>query len=532
MNLFRLPLFCFCFVILGASLPCHCTEPDWESLFNGSNTKGWSNPFQWGEVTTEDHEISLQGSRKYFLVSDRVFRDFELEVELNVPPGGNSGIQFRSHYRLNRLWGYQAEVDTSDRRWAGGLYDEGRRGWLVPLKGKPTAQAAFKNGQWNHYRIRAVGDHIQIWVNGVNTVDTHDAVTAEGYIALQHHGEKGLQYRFRNIRIREILPPTPLSLITFGSCCHQNREQPIWNALIAKQPQMFLMIGDNIYGDSEDMEVLKAKYEMLGNNSGFKKFRASTPFLATWDDHDYGVNDGGVEYPKKQESQQLFNEFFQVPEGAGSRRHQGVYDAHLFGPTGKRVQIILLDTRYHRTPLVKWPEGEAKTPGPYAPNSNPTATILGQAQWKWLEEQMRIPAEIRIIASSIQFIPSEHGWEMWENYPRERTRLLELIKNNGGRSIVLSGDRHIAEISKISLGQGEPDVYEITSSSLNVPSGGGNAGEPNRYRTVDDNYPLVNFGSIAINWTQRNPTIVLKVHGLSGDAVFTNQFRLSDISSD
>ena len=144
---------------------------------------------------------------------------------------------------------------------------------------------------------------------------------------------------------------------------------------------------------------------------------------------------------------------------------------------------------------------------------------------------MRVPAEVRIIASSIQFIPSEHGWEMWENYPRERARLLELIKNTGGRSIVLSGDRHIAEISRLSLGQGKPDVFEITSSSLNVPSGGGNAGEPNRYRMADDNYPLVNFGSIAINWNQRNPTIVLKVHRLNGDAVFTNQFRLSEISS-
>ena len=113
-----------------------------------------------------------------------------------VPVGGNSGIQFRSHYRRNRLWGYQAEVDTSDRQWAGGFYEEGRRGWLVPLKGNAEAQAAFKNGQWNKYFIKAVGDQIEIRVNGMTTVSTRDAVTSEGFIALQHHGEKGMSDGF------------------------------------------------------------------------------------------------------------------------------------------------------------------------------------------------------------------------------------------------------------------------------------------------------------------------------------------------
>ena len=225
------------------------------------------------------------------------------------------------------------------------------------------------------------------------------------------------------------------------------------------------MIGDNIYGDSEDIDILRTKYETLGNNPGFKKLRATTPLLATWDDHDYGVNDGGIEFPIKKASQQLFNDFFNVPQGAGSRRHQGVYDSHILGPTGKRVQIILLDTRYHRTPLLKWPQGERKTPGPYAPNSDPTATILGAQQWKWLEQQMQVPAEIRIIASSIQFLPAEHGWEMWANYPRDRERLLNLISSSGGQSIIISGDRHVAEISKIRINDRRFDIYDITSSS-------------------------------------------------------------------
>lgn len=173
-------------------------------LFDGKSTKGWSNPFEWGEVKVEDGEIRLKADRKFFLVTEKTYGDFILEVELKVPKGGNSGVQFRCHYEKNKLWGYQAEVDTSDRKWAGGLYDEGRRGWLVPLKDQPEKQAAFKNGEWNRYRVQVKGDHIQIWVNDIQTVDHHDKEDADGHIALQHHGEKGLEYQFRKVRMREL----------------------------------------------------------------------------------------------------------------------------------------------------------------------------------------------------------------------------------------------------------------------------------------------------------------------------------------
>jgi len=173
-------------------------------MFDGKTTDGWTNPYEWGKVSVDDGVIVLEGNPKFFLVTEKTYKDFIIEVEVNVPVGGNSGVQFRCHYKKNKLWGYQAEVDTSARKWAGGLYDEGRRGWLNPLKDKPEAQAAFKNGQWNKYRIEAVGDHLQIWVNGIQTTDFHDAEDTEGHIALQHHGEKGKVYRFRNARIKEL----------------------------------------------------------------------------------------------------------------------------------------------------------------------------------------------------------------------------------------------------------------------------------------------------------------------------------------
>ena len=126
-------------IISLASVSQVSAKPVWTSLFDGKTLEGWSNPFEWGEVSVEQNEIVLRGDRKYFLVSDAVYKDFELETEVFVPEGGNSCIQFRCHYHKNRLWGYQAEVDTSDRRWAGGLYEEGRRGWLVPLQGQEEA---------------------------------------------------------------------------------------------------------------------------------------------------------------------------------------------------------------------------------------------------------------------------------------------------------------------------------------------------------------------------------------------------------
>ena len=183
------------------------SKGDFVDLFDGKSTKGWIKPFDWGKATVEDKAILLHSDGKmFFLVTEKTYRDFVLEVEVLLPDNGNSGIQFRSHYKQNKLRGYQAEVDPSERRWSGGFYDEGRRGWLVNLKGKDKAQAAFKNGQWNHYRIEAVGDHIQIFVNGIQTVDTYDQEDSEGHIALQHHGEAGLVYRFRNVRIEELSP--------------------------------------------------------------------------------------------------------------------------------------------------------------------------------------------------------------------------------------------------------------------------------------------------------------------------------------
>ena len=181
---------------------------EWIDLFNGKNLDGWKNPYKWGKAWVEDGEIRLQADKKFFLVTEKTYGNFELQAEIRLPDEGraNSGIMFRCHAEPNKVFGYQAECDPSERAWTGGLYDEGRRTWLHPKRGQEKTVDLFQApmGEWIKYRIVANGDHLQIFINGKQTTDFHDSMDASGYIGVQHHGEKGQIYRFRNIRLKPL----------------------------------------------------------------------------------------------------------------------------------------------------------------------------------------------------------------------------------------------------------------------------------------------------------------------------------------
>lgn len=214
----------FCFFVLFpfvtslflSPLGAEKSKHKWVNLFNGKDLSGWHNPYSHGEFKVVKGVIELIANKKFFLAYDQKFSDFILEAEIKLPEGkANSGFLFRSQKRENgSMFGYQAEVDGSDRNWSGGLYDEGRRGWIHPKKPivnpyndehwKKDRSGAFKRSDWNHYKIRCLGEHIQIWVNGVKTTDLKDSTDAKGFIAIQHHGEKGQVYRFKNIKILEL----------------------------------------------------------------------------------------------------------------------------------------------------------------------------------------------------------------------------------------------------------------------------------------------------------------------------------------
>ena len=324
------------------------------------------------------------------------------------------------------------------------------------------------------------------------------------------------------------------SRILFGSCVQQDWPAPIWEAVRAREPDVFVLLGDNVYGDTLDMEVLRRKYGQLGEQPGFAALRSSCRLLAIWDDHDYGQDDAGAEYARKSESQNVFNDFFAEPEGSPRRARPGIYDAVVIGPPGRRVQVVLLDTRYFRSPLATWPPGEGPAGrGPYRPHTAGDArpTLLGDAQWRWLAEALRQPAELRIVASSIQVIADEHGWETWGNFPAERQRLFELLASSqAGGVLFISGDRHLAEISRLGPEESGADcpLFDITSSSLNKPSVHDVAREPNRHR-VGANYPGENFGSIEIDWSEADPTVEIAILDAGGRPVTTVPLRLSQL---
>ena len=312
-----------------------------------------------------------------------------------------------------------------------------------------------------------------------------------------------------------------LSRIAFGSCHKLDRPFTVWDSILAQKPQFFIFLGDTVYLDTVDMEAKKAMYDKLAAVPNFARFREAVPIVATWDDHDYGANDGGADYPKRDESQKIFLDFFHEPQDSIRRKRAGVYNSYVFGPEGKRTQVILLDTRYFRTPLK-----HDEQLGGYLPQRDAAATMLGEAQWKWLAEQLRAPAELRLIVSSIQVEHEEQPNEKWLNMPAERAKLFKtVVDSKASGAIFISGDRHHGEISGMDIGAGYK-VYDITSSGLNCPYEAYD--EPNRHR-VGDILWTENFGMIQVDWNAKDPGIDLEVRTGKGNLGVRKQIKLSEL---
>lgn len=286
-----------------------------------------------------------------------------------------------------------------------------------------------------------------------------------------------------------------LTTVAFGSCNRQDEPQPMWEPILANDPDLWIWLGDNIYGDTDDMQAMKVMYAEQKANPKYKKFFQMVPVIGTWDDHDYGINDGGKDFTAKAESRDLMLDFLDVPRDRAIRQREGAYDAYTFGPAGKRVKVLLLDTRYFRDNL------EESTQEGKRYQANPEGDILGNAQWEWLEEELQnSTAQVNIIASSIQVIPEQHGFEKWANFPASRERLLQLVANSEAEGVVfLSGDRHMGEISRLNIAGVPYPVYDITSSGLTHSYE--EADEENRYREGEI-VSQKNFGIIRIDWSE------------------------------
>ncbi len=316
----------------------------------------------------------------------------------------------------------------------------------------------------------------------------------------------------------------PIGRIGFGSCDDQNKPQGIWDQILPQKPELFIFLGDNIYCDTKDMQKLKREYAKLGALPAFQSLLKTSKVIATWDDHDYGANDAGSEYPMREQSQKVFLEFWNDPPDSPRRKREGVYESYVFGPTDKRVQVILLDTRYFRTPH-KSARGHKNSIGLYLADDSPDATMLGEAQWKWLEEELRKPAEIRLIGSSVQFLADFYGIDAWSTFPREQRRMLDLLEKTRAEGVlVLSGDVHWGEIMRLDRPDSYP-LYEVTSSGFTHTHGFAVASS----HRIGRAYTKLNFGMVRIDWTQSDPDLTLQVHDEKGGAQIEHKLRLGEL---
>lgn len=313
-------------------------------------------------------------------------------------------------------------------------------------------------------------------------------------------------------------PPLPtsdtvLTRITFGSCQAGWKPIPALDQIAQEKSDLFIYLGDNVYGDERTgnalLPNLRQQYADLGALPEFKRLRAQTPMMTTWDDHDYGLNDAGGDFAFKYYAKQIFLEFWNEPEDSIRRQRDGLYDAKIFGVDGQKVQIIMLDTRFFRSsPLVPTDERGVKGKERYLSSHDPKMTILGNEQWNWFEAELQKPADIRLIITSIQVLADDHGWEAWDKIEPERQKFFQTVRNSGAKGVVIiSGDRHISAFyeKKDAL---DYSLFEFTSSALNM-SFTDRTPEYDRYQ-LSEAVAINNYGMLDINWEGRLLTLHIK----------------------
>lgn len=298
-------------------------------------------------------------------------------------------------------------------------------------------------------------------------------------------------------------------VLGFGSCMDQRKSQKFWSALLRRNYNHFAFLGDNLYPVRDSLTHLQDAYEQLTHNEGLRALVERVSVSATWDDHDFGADNADSHLPYRMESQSLFRGFWHQEYAT---ENDGVYSSKTFRHGNKSIHLILLDTRFHRTPY-RLTEPDSGKESPL------DAQLLGESQWAWLERQMRQPADVKIIGSSIQVLSAEHRFEKWSNYPAEYERLIELIEKCSCPCLILSGDRHQHELSRLDLGQGRI-LYDFTSSGLNKGEGLSRF-ESNRLRilrNLDDG-----FGEVRLRFSDAGLHVTLTMIDKRGRTRFMHQ---------
>jgi alkaline phosphatase D len=270
--------------------------------------------------------------------------------------------------------------------------------------------------------------------------------------------------------------------IGLGSCLDQDYPQPIWQSIEKEDLSYFIFLGDNVYGDTRYGSLRKMKSAYDKQKKVLPDFLNDISIFSIWDDHDFGINDGGADYRFKRRAQELYLDFWEITKDDDRSNREGIYFSENKVFFDKKFKFIFLDTRFFRSKL----KGKKSN---YIENIEPDATILGNAQWTWLENELKSDFDFLFIFSSIQIIAKDHRFEKWSNFPNERAKLFKLLEQFNDKTILFSGDRHRAGI------YGKNGIIEVTSSSMNKP--GSSFTETDSY-LIGKTYPQENYGVLEV----------------------------------
>ena len=289
--------------------------------------------------------------------------------------------------------------------------------------------------------------------------------------------------------------------IGLGSCLDQDYPQPIWQSIKKEDLNYFIFLGDNVYGDTRYGSLRKMKSAYDKQKKVLPDFLNDISIFSIWDDHDFGINDGGADYRFKRQAQELYLDFWDITKDDDRSNREGIYFSKNEIFFNKKFKFIFLDTRFFRSKL----KGKKSN---YIENIEPDATILGNAQWTWLENELKSDFDFLFIFSSIQIIAKDHRFEKWSNFPIERAKLFELLEQFNDKTILFSGDRHRAGIYR------KNGIIEVTSSSMNKP--GSSFNETDSY-LIGKTYPQENYGVVEI----LENTIHIKIKDIKGKTLNT-----------
>ena len=287
--------------------------------------------------------------------------------------------------------------------------------------------------------------------------------------------------------------------IGLGSCLDQDYPQPIWQSIKKEDLNYFIFLGDNVYGDTRYGSLRKMKSAYDKQKKVLPDFLNDISIFSIWDDHDFGINDGGADYRFKRRAQELYLDFWEITKDDDRSNREGIYFSKNEIFFDKKFKFIFLDTRFFRSKL----KGKKSN---YIENIEPDATILGNAQWTWLENELKSDFDFLFIFSSIQIIAKDHRFEKWSNFPNERAKLFELLEKFNDKTILFSGDRHRAGIYR------KNGIIEVTSSSMNKP--GSSFSETDSY-LIGKTYPQENYGVLEI----LENTIHIKIKDIKGNTL-------------